>query len=325
MKYPLLILTLLVTACSSVSGVKRQANGYFAVDVTSSGSSEEVWFNDQRKAYETARLHCAKSNEVVDASQAKLKRSQRVSSYSTSNNSKLRFKCKAGDEKLSSEHIPIFKAAPVYPALALKNGTVGHCIVLFGIDIEGNTENVSVDECTPEGVFDEASINAVERFRFYPQNLDGQPIASVGIKNIIRFELEDAVASKQKGPVSKEKRSRNNKRRISLRESVFRALQESQRLLVHEKNVEAALSVLGELEKKTLPEERNPLNDYETAMLWNYYSETYLQAGDYKNAKIAYENILKGSYLPEGLRLSTVAQLRLLSDLEDKGLVEQSN
>lgn len=65
--------------------------------------------------------------------------------------------------------------APVYPARALMEGVTGQAAVVFTVDEEGRTTGIRAESATiPE--FGEAVVAALERWRFRPAALQGEPV-----------------------------------------------------------------------------------------------------------------------------------------------------
>lgn len=67
---------------------------------------------------------------------------------------------------------------PRYPADALAQGVSGKVMLLIDIDAEGRPTAIEVDSAQPEAVFDEATVAAAWNWKFNPEVLDGQAIAS---------------------------------------------------------------------------------------------------------------------------------------------------
>lgn len=89
-----------------------------------------------------------------------------------------------------SEYLPLVKVQPRYPTEALKNGIEGYVIVQFEVRTDGTTKNIVVVESSPEGVFDEAAMDAAEEFQYQPRIVDGEPVDVRGVQNKITFEIE---------------------------------------------------------------------------------------------------------------------------------------
>lgn len=66
--------------------------------------------------------------------------------------------------------IPIVRIEPRYPAGAAEKGIEGHVDLSFVITPDGRTADITVLDSQPEGVFDEAVVAALERWRYAPQN-----------------------------------------------------------------------------------------------------------------------------------------------------------
>jgi len=89
--------------------------------------------------------------------------------------------------------VPVVIVAPIYPRRAQTRGIEGFCELEFTVT---ETGTVAVDpgpqvvNCSPEGVFDSASIKAVLKFKYEPVVVDGQPTAVPGVRYTVTFELE---------------------------------------------------------------------------------------------------------------------------------------
>ena len=58
----------------------------------------------------------------------------------------------------------------------------------FTVDETGRVCDPKIVEETPEGVFGPAALEAVSAFRYIPRVVDGQRVATSGIKNKITFQ-----------------------------------------------------------------------------------------------------------------------------------------
>ena len=84
----------------------------------------------------------------------------------------------------------IVTVAPTYPAAALRQEREGYVIVQFSVTANGSVDNVQVSEST-HPVFERAAMDAVRKFRFRPQVVDGIPVAVDGVMRRITFTLQD--------------------------------------------------------------------------------------------------------------------------------------
>jgi len=88
------------------------------------------------------------------------------------------------------EALPIVKVRPVYPQRAITRGIEGHVLVQFSIDELGRVVDARVLEAQPRGVFERAALQAVERFRYKPRVVNGEPIPVSGVQHRLTFELD---------------------------------------------------------------------------------------------------------------------------------------
>jgi len=79
---------------------------------------------------------------------------------------------------------------PLYPAHARRRRIEGDVTVLFTVTAEGRTGGVQVLSSTPEDVFTESAVRAVDRWRFTPAMKGGQAVP-VRVRQVIRFRMED--------------------------------------------------------------------------------------------------------------------------------------
>lgn len=83
---------------------------------------------------------------------------------------------------------PLVQQKPAYPARARAKGITGQVTLEFVIDRDGRVETPEVAEATPSGVFDDAALEALRRWRFTPATYKGQPVR-VRRRLTLRFEL----------------------------------------------------------------------------------------------------------------------------------------
>ena len=86
--------------------------------------------------------------------------------------------------------VNMVRVEPVYPSRALTYGIEGFVIVQFDVTADGRVVDVVIIEST-DSVFNKAAIKAAERFKFKPRVVDGLALASYGIQNMFRFEIEE--------------------------------------------------------------------------------------------------------------------------------------
>jgi protein TonB len=70
----------------------------------------------------------------------------------------------------------LFRAAPVYPFAAKRRGITGDVVLRFLVDENGQISRISVVSAEPAGVFEDAAIDAVKRWRFKAGIYDGEAV-----------------------------------------------------------------------------------------------------------------------------------------------------
>jgi protein TonB len=86
------------------------------------------------------------------------------------------------------EYLPIVKVAPVYPMRALQRRVEGYVIVEFVVTTSGSVTDVTVVESSAP-VFEQAAIEAAQKFKYKPRVVDGVAIEVSGVQNRITFKL----------------------------------------------------------------------------------------------------------------------------------------
>lgn len=82
---------------------------------------------------------------------------------------------------------PLLRWSPEYPAQAETQGIEGHVTIEFDVTAEGSVENLSVVESQPAGLFDDAALDAVRRWR-YPSAPDRD---AIHISERLEFSIDD--------------------------------------------------------------------------------------------------------------------------------------
>jgi len=76
------------------------------------------------------------------------------------------------------------RTAPVHPARARKQGIEGEVTIALLIDTDGSVREPRVVAATPEGVFDDAALEAIRQWRFAPARYRGE---AVRVRRTITF------------------------------------------------------------------------------------------------------------------------------------------
>ena len=87
--------------------------------------------------------------------------------------------------------IPLVRIAPEYPPRALRRGIEGWVQVQFTITPTGAVTDAKVVAADPPGLFDEAAIRSILRWRYNPKIEGGVAVERVGVQTVIRFVLEE--------------------------------------------------------------------------------------------------------------------------------------
>ncbi|TQV88376.1 energy transducer TonB [Aliikangiella coralliicola] len=87
------------------------------------------------------------------------------------------------------EYLPIVKVAPIYPRRALSRGIEGYVIVEFTVTRLGTVRNPKVVEAKPEGIFNQAAMEAAKKFKYKPRVIDGTAAEVAGVQNKITFKM----------------------------------------------------------------------------------------------------------------------------------------
>jgi protein TonB len=84
---------------------------------------------------------------------------------------------------------PLVQLKPLYPANARMRRIEGRVRVEFTVTADGHTESIAIISADPAKTFNRAAIRAIERWRFSPAALKGNPVA-VRVSQTIRFEID---------------------------------------------------------------------------------------------------------------------------------------
>lgn len=104
---------------------------------------------------------------------------------------KIAFEAKIGGSGIvpsDGEYLPVVKVAPVYPMRALQRRLEGYVIVEFAVTASGSVRDVVVVESS-EPIFEEAAIEAAQKFRYKPRVVNGEAVEVTGVQNKITFKL----------------------------------------------------------------------------------------------------------------------------------------
>jgi len=86
--------------------------------------------------------------------------------------------------------IPLVRINPDYPPRAQTRGIEGYVIVQFTITATGTVKDAIIVEAQPKGMFDDAALKAIARWRYNPKVEAGVAVERVGIRTRLTFQLE---------------------------------------------------------------------------------------------------------------------------------------
>lgn len=87
--------------------------------------------------------------------------------------------------------MPLIKVQPNYPATAAARGIEGFVDVVFDVTTIGTTENIRITHAEPSSVFNRSVIQAIQRWKYKPQVVDGNPVKAFDVRERITFEFDD--------------------------------------------------------------------------------------------------------------------------------------
>lgn len=97
---------------------------------------------------------------------------------------------KLGDAPADGDIMPLVRVPPQYPRNAASRGIEGYVTLEFDITKEGTVTNVRVVDSMPKNIFDRAAIRAVEKFKYKPRIVNGQPAVRPNVQFRMTFQLE---------------------------------------------------------------------------------------------------------------------------------------
>lgn len=87
--------------------------------------------------------------------------------------------------------IPLVRINPDYPQRAMSRSIEGWVIVQFTITAAGTVKDAKVVDADPKGIFDDAAVKAILRWRYNPKVVEGVAVERVGLQIKLTFELEE--------------------------------------------------------------------------------------------------------------------------------------
>jgi periplasmic protein TonB len=97
-------------------------------------------------------------------------------------------KISAGSDR---DIVPLVRIPPEYPARAQQRGIEGWVMVEFTISPSGTVLDPKVLDADPKGIFDDAALKSISRWKYNPKVENGVAVERRGIRVVLRFDLED--------------------------------------------------------------------------------------------------------------------------------------
>lgn len=91
--------------------------------------------------------------------------------------------------EVDSGFMALSRTPPRYPYQAKRRGIEGWVRVSFTVTEDGNVEDVIVEEADPPGMFEQAAVAAVSKWKFKPPVVDGRPTAGRA-EQLVEFKLQ---------------------------------------------------------------------------------------------------------------------------------------
>jgi len=87
------------------------------------------------------------------------------------------------------EFRPVVQRPPSYPAAAARRGLEGYVVVEYTVTRHGEVQAPVIVESS-SSIFHEAALEAASGLRYQPRVIGGETVDVVGVRTVIRFELE---------------------------------------------------------------------------------------------------------------------------------------
>lgn len=94
-------------------------------------------------------------------------------------------------EATDTDIVPLVRVQPVYPQAAAERHLEGWVRLEFTISVTGTVKDARVIDSDPPGVFDQAALRALKKWKYKPQVENGKATEARGIKVQLTFTLEN--------------------------------------------------------------------------------------------------------------------------------------
>ncbi len=86
-----------------------------------------------------------------------------------------------------SDAVPVFRTLPVYPVKAAREKLKGWVKLSFDVNRFGEIENIHVVDSKPKGIFEQAAIDALGRWKYKAKIEQGKTVRQIGL--IVRLSF----------------------------------------------------------------------------------------------------------------------------------------
>ena len=90
--------------------------------------------------------------------------------------------------------LPLYKRFPAYPQAAARREKEGWVLVEFTVTASGTVANPTIVQSEGGEEFERAALDAVKAYRYAPAVLDGQVVATDGVRNLVTFKMADLLS-----------------------------------------------------------------------------------------------------------------------------------
>lgn len=90
-----------------------------------------------------------------------------------------------------TDTVPLVRVNPKYPMVASERKIEGWVDVMFTINPNGTVKEAVVLDAQPPGVFEQAALQAIRKWKYKPKIENGVPVERPGVKVRLTFKLED--------------------------------------------------------------------------------------------------------------------------------------
>jgi protein TonB len=87
--------------------------------------------------------------------------------------------------------IPLVRINPEYPRRAQQRGIEGWVQVEFTITAAGTVRDPTVIDADPKGLFEDAAVKAIGRWKYNPKVEEGRAVERRGVRVVMRFDLDE--------------------------------------------------------------------------------------------------------------------------------------